>query len=119
MTPVRASGAGSLHLLEGGLQEHSQHQLYPQQVHKLGMGQHNGLDIPYPPKESCPGRDAEEEEVGGATGQGGMVNVPGVLKVGTGTNYLKLKKDIAMVSWTVKFLEVVTTDNLRFTSSRV
>ena len=54
---------------------------------KVGMGQHDGLDIPYPPKESCPGGDAEEEELGGATGQGGVVDVPpGVPKVGSSTN---------------------------------
>ena len=56
--------------------------------------------------------------MGGATGQGGVVDVP-VPKVGTSTNCLKLKKDIAIVIWTVKFMEVVTTDNLRSASSRV
>ena len=52
------------------------------------MEQHDGLDIPYPPKESCPVGDTEKEQVGVATGQGGMVDVPpGVPKVGSSTNY--------------------------------
>ena len=65
------------------------------------MGQHDGLAIPLSPKESCPGGNAEKEQVGVATGQGGMVDVPpGVPKVGSSTNYFpKQNKTWIFFNW--------------------